>query len=106
MQPRQQISAPVRAIALDRGSGTSSGVRQTMAGVLFGLWLAVVPVKFGNPVLFEHKLSAPSDVYEFLLASWPIAWSYGGLAIVALAAGLVWRWKRGPHAWLLALPLA
>src|SRR5437867_9950439 len=86
--------------------GTTPDVRQTIAGLLFSLWLAAVPVKFGNPVIFEHILQAPSNVYELLLASWPVAWSYGALGVLAVAAGLVWRWKAGRLAWLLALPLA
>jgi len=74
--------------------------------VLFGLWLAVVPVKFGNPVIFEQVLTAPSNVFEFLFASWPVAWGYWALGVLAIAGGLVWRWKRGRQSWLLALPLA
>jgi O-antigen ligase len=86
--------------------GTSLELRHQVAGVLFGLWLAVVPVKFGNPVIFERVLEAPSSVYEFLLASWPVSWSYAALVVVAVAAGSIWRWKAGRPGWLLALPLA
>ena len=86
--------------------GTSSELRDRIAGLLFGLWLAVVPVKFGNPVIFERIVEAPSNVYEFLIASWPVAWSYGALVVVAVGAVLAWRCKVGRPGWLLVLPLA
>src|SRR5262245_44462952 len=81
-------------------------VSQNVAGVIFGFWLAVVPVKFGNPVVFEHVIEAPSNILEFLIASWPVAWSYWALGVVAVAAALAWRWKAGRPRWPLALPLA
>jgi len=86
--------------------GTTPDLRQNIAGLLFGLWLAVVPVKFGNPVIFERVITAPSNFDELLIWSWPVAWSYGTLGLVAVAAGLIWRWKTGRLGWLLALPLA
>jgi O-antigen ligase len=86
--------------------GTSLELRHQLAGLLFGLWLAVVPVKFGNPVIFDHILEVPSNVDELLIWSWPVAWSYVALGVVAVAAALVWRWKVGRPGWLLALPLA
>ena len=35
------------------------------AGWLLGLWLAVTLVKFGNPVIFESKISPPATFAEF-----------------------------------------
>ena len=86
--------------------GRASDLRHQFAGLLFGVWLVVVPVKFGNPVIFEDILSAPRNVYELLLTSWPVTWSYWALGLVAIAAGVVWRWKAGRLGWMLALPLA
>jgi len=68
--------------------------------------MVVVPVKFGNPVIFESRISAPTSAYEFLLTTWPVTWSYWALGLVAIAAGAVWRWKTGRLGWMLALPLA
>jgi O-antigen ligase len=62
---------------------------------LFGGFLALALLKFGNPPIFEGLVTAPSDIYEFLLFSpWPIAWAYRLLAVVAIV-GLFARPRRG-----------
>jgi len=86
--------------------GAGVDERQRIAGVLFGCWLAVVPVKFGNPVIFEHMLGVPEGFYGLLLSSWPVPWSYAALGLIAIAAVLAWRWKPSVPKWLAVLPLA
>ena len=80
----------------------AANARQRIAGVLLGFWLAVVPVKFGNPVIFEHLLGVPQSFDELLLGAWPVSWSYVALGLVAMAAALIWRWKVCASRWVLA----
>src|SRR4030095_13002964 len=76
---------------------------QRDAAALFGLWFAVVVVKFGNPVIFASRdgqgrahdllLQPPDSLREFLIASWPLSWSCALIGLAGLAALFVWRWK-------------
>ena len=52
---------------------------------LFGAFLGLSLLKFGDPPIFENLVSAPEDVYGFLLGfPWPIAWAYRLLALVVV----------------------
>src|SRR2546425_346418 len=73
---------------------------------LFGAFLGLSLLKFGNPPIMEKWVSAPADIYEFVLGSpWPIAWGYGLLGVVSLFGLLSARWKLTAPGWLIALPL-
>ncbi len=73
----------------------------------FGAFLGLALLKFGNPPIMEKFVSAPTDIYEFLLGSpWPIAWAYGLLVVVTLLALLKARWRRPKPLGLVILPLA
>ena len=73
---------------------------------LFGAFLGLALLKFGNPPIMEKWVSAPSNVYEFLLGyPWPIAWAYGLLALVVAAGVVSARWRLAVPWWLIALPL-
>lgn len=80
--------------------------RQRLASWLVGAWVAVVVVKFGNPVIFSQLLPPPANFLELFFNSWPIAWSYGALAFVLLAAVLIGCGPCPKPRWLLVLPLA
>jgi hypothetical protein len=41
-----------------------------------GCWIALTLAKFGNPVIFGNRISAPANLEEFLLTPWPIGWGY------------------------------
>jgi hypothetical protein len=63
---------------------------------LFGLFLGLSLLKFGNPPIMEKWTVAPTDIYEFLFNSvWPISWAYSLLAAVAVVGVLACR--RKPH---------
>ncbi|MBI5384141.1 MAG: O-antigen ligase family protein [Verrucomicrobia bacterium] len=98
--------------AADRSSAIFAGA--------VGLFIAIALLKFGNPVVLEHKLQPPEGFWEWLIWSWPATmgyWLLGGLAVLG-----IWlvRWPRnqGPdrddrnsnhHAlrkWIVWLPLA
>ena len=73
---------------------------------LFGAFLGVTLLKFGNPPIMERWVTPPANAYEFVLGTpWPISWAYILLAFVSLA-GLAFA-SRNVDAplWLVVLPL-
>ena len=75
----------------------------------FGLFLGLCIWKFGNPVILDHKISAPSTPSEFLNEPWPLHWANwillplaGFGALLILKKNNFWPQTR----WLWLLPLA
>ena len=77
---------------------------EALYGGLFGLWLGLALLKFGNPVVLAHKIETPSDLLQFLINPWPLAW--GSLLMLPLMAVALFhrQWPRGAPVWVLALP--
>ena len=50
-------------------------VRQILVGV-YGAFLGVTLVKFGNPVILDHLIQAPSSGWELLYGAWPSRWVF------------------------------
>ncbi len=99
-----------------RPAGTRGGeaLPSVFAG-LFGAFLGVSLLKFGNPPITERWITAPTQFYEFLFSyPWPINWAYGLLALVTVAGIALALRKPGPQGrargeaaapgWLLGLP--
>ena len=73
---------------------------------LFGAFLGLCLLKFGNPPVTEKWIEAPEGFWQFLFGyPWPIGWAYWLLALVALAGLLVARRKSVSPAWLIVLPV-
>lgn len=86
--------------------GTSIQLPHLFAG-LFGAFLGLTLLKFGNPPIMEKWVAAPTNLVEFLVCSpWPIGWAYGMLGLVTVVGVSVAsiRAARVPR-WLMALPL-
>ena len=74
--------------------------------LLFGGFLGLTIIKFGNVAIFESLVTWPENRWEWALNPWPVAIGYVLLAILAILGIAVARWEiRGPK-WLLFLPLA
>jgi O-antigen ligase len=74
---------------------------------LFGAFLGLTLLKFGNPPIMEKYVGTPEGFWEFVFGyPWPIAWAYGMLVLVGVAGIVVARWNSAAPRWLLALPLA
>jgi O-antigen ligase len=72
----------------------------------FGILLGLALVKFGNPVILEGALSAPTTFQEWRGFPWPPGWSLWALAPMlvagaALAAALKPRWIGASALWML-----
>lgn len=75
----------------------------------FGLFLGLCIWKFGNPVILDHKISAPSNLAELIDFAWPIQWANwilaplaGWGAILAIQRKNIWAQSK----WLWLLPIA
>ena len=86
---------------------TSDELLPRLFAGLFGGFLGLCLLKFGNPPITEKWISAPANVWEFPFGfPWPLDWAYWLLALVGLAGVAVARRKSAAPWWLVALPLA
>ena len=73
--------------------------------MLFGVFIAVSLLKFGNPCVFDEFVSWPEGGFEWILNQWPVKigyWMLGGLVVLGL---FVVRWRMPEPRWLLLAPL-
>ncbi len=74
--------------------------------VLFGCFLGLTLLKFGNPPIMEKFVVPPSNAWEFVIGyPWPISWGYGMLGCVSLLALFAARWRPGKLKWPIFLPI-
>ncbi len=74
----------------------------------FGLFLGLCIWKFGNPVILDHKITAPVTLSEFLDEPWPLHWANWIFLPLAIIGGWLvvqqkFCWPRSK--WLWRLPL-
>lgn len=79
---------------------------QQLYALVFGLFLGLAIVKFGNPIILDHKITPPASLTEFWTDSWPAYWGNRLLALLVLAG--VWlaitikpRWPSVGWLWVL-----
>jgi hypothetical protein len=85
---------------------TAEGLLPSIFAALFGAFLGLALLKFGNPPITEKWVTAPSNYWEFLLGyPWPIAWAYWLLVPVGVAGIAAAHWKSAAPGWLVGLPL-
>jgi O-antigen ligase len=99
-------SAPTPRFRLGDAAGAFAGA--------LGVFVALGLLKFGNPVVLDHKLAPPGNLSEALVWSWPVDWAYPLLVLLA-GWGVALRLRLGAVAapparpvirWLAWLPLA
>jgi hypothetical protein len=67
------------------------GLERAFAGI-FGLFLALSLLKFGNPVILDHLIEVPRNWDEWRVFAWPVRFGWLGLAGVSiLGASLIVR---------------
>ena len=85
---------------------TSQPAPERWFGALFGAFLGLSFLKFGNPPIMEKWVTAPTNVYELVLGyPWPIGWAFFALALAVLASFAI-GWQIKFPRWLLGLLLA
>lgn len=73
--------------------------------LLFGAFLGLALVKFGNAVIMERFFERPTNGWEWFLNPWPFGLAYTGLAGLGLLGVFAAKWRKPQPAWLVALPL-
>jgi len=78
----------------------------TLYALVFGLFLGLCIWKFGNPVILDEKIDAPTSAGEFWNYAWPIHWANWLMLVLAVVgAGLVYQrkvaWPQSKWLWLL-----
>jgi len=72
---------------------------------LFGAFLGLTLLKFGNPPIMEEFVTSPSNGWEVVINSpWPIHWGYIALGVVTVSGLLVAGWNSRAPGWLVAMP--
>ena len=76
--------------------------------LVFGLFLGLCIWKFGNPVILDHKISAPVTPAELFNEPWPLHWAnWILLTLVGPGALLIFQkkiiWTQSQWLWLLPL---
>ena len=68
--------------------------------VVFGAFLGLALLKFGNPPIFEKWVTVPDDLYLLALTfPWPMAWAWVLVAVVALVGLGSFRWRPSAFKW-------
>src|SRR4051794_19638821 len=55
--------------------------------LIFGAFLGLTILKFGNPVILETKIETPKSVFELWSYAWPPSWTHWGLVPLILGGG-------------------
>jgi hypothetical protein len=95
-----------------RGRGLALGTANIIFALVFGLFLGLAILKFGDPVILDQKVDRPASLSDAWSNAWPPHWAnWGLLPLALLGLALVLRkpknpWPRAAAArWLWFLPL-
>jgi O-antigen ligase len=72
---------------------------------LFGAFLGLALLKFGNPPIMAKFVERPTDLTEWIIIAWPLDVGYGLLGVIVVV-GLFEARVSASQKWLLVLPLA
>src|SRR6266567_7028917 len=73
----------------------SSDLLPRVFAALFGGFLGLSLVKFGNPPIMEKWVTSPAGFLELLLGTpWPIGWAYWLLGLVGVVGALTAHWNQ------------
>lgn len=73
--------------------------------LVFGAFLGLAFLKFPNPPVLEHLSTTPTNIFEWLLVSWPVRFAYPCVALLLLAGCPLVRWPGRVPVWLAVVPL-
>lgn len=102
-----------RSPDIPRARGTNQPAKKRLTtteiyALVFGLFLGLAILKFGNPAILDQVIGSPASISELLKDPWPLHWANALLAVlavvgVAVAFATRARWS-GPR-WLWVLPV-
>jgi O-antigen ligase len=91
------------ALQNDRGSSDSPALR--LFALAFGLFLGLAFLKFPNPPVMEHFVTAPEGGLEWMFVSWPVRVAYPIAGALFLAGLALMRRPARRTGWMAWLPL-
>lgn len=74
-------------------SKTETPFWQSVFAGLTGVFLAITLLKFGNPIIFDEKIAAPTNILEIVFQPWPTRWGYLFFALLAAVGLTVGQWS-------------
>ncbi|MFN7138079.1 MAG: O-antigen ligase family protein [Limisphaerales bacterium] len=86
-------------------SKPSTPVSHHLFAAFAGIVVALGLLKFGTPVILDHKVIPPEGLLEVFYHVWPVAWAYPLVVLLALGALVLFRWEKPKPAWPLVLLL-
>jgi O-antigen ligase len=105
MKVGQKPSAPPQQVPSPKSSEAEDGLSQKIFAGLFGAFLGLALLKFGNPPIMEKWVTKPEGFIEFVFTyPWPIESAYALLIIVGAIGVAACRWNADAPKWLIALP--
>ena len=100
-------SAPQRQVASGKAPVDNAELWERTFAALFGAFLGLSLLKFGNPPIMEKWVEKPEGLIGFVFQyPWPIGWGYGMLIGVGIVGAVTGRRNSQLPKWLIALPLA
>ncbi len=64
--------------------------REPIFAALFGVIVAIVLTKMGNPVIFKNMETAPTNLAEIIFATWPANWYVHAFLCAVLLFVMLW----------------
>ena len=102
--PAERISRKTES--KDESPRQNRQLAEVFAGI-FGIFLGLCLLKFGNPVVLEKYVEEPPhDILEWLINGWPPVWCYWAMGVMFGAGIILARWNKGVPKILAVLPVA
>src|SRR5271154_1704264 len=64
--------------------------------LVFGLFLGLAILKFGNPVILDHKIIPPNSLSDFWNDAWPTHWA-GWILLPLAFSGAILAFTKNPR---------
>ena len=102
-----------RSSDVPRARGTNQTAKKGLTAteiyaLVFGLFLGLAILKFGNPAILDQVIESPSSFSELLKEPWPLHWANALLAVLTVLGAVVGfaskvRWAGPRSLWVLPL---
>jgi hypothetical protein len=96
MKPRQSKGGAHVAEGREAVAGEAVSPVVGLA-LVFGLFLGLAILKFGNPVILDEQVGTPRNVNEVWSYAWPTRWAYWGVIPLLAIGGYLWMGLMSPQ---------